>query len=997
MKFAALNKETSAERTARPEPPERKATREAQESGCLQRYHEAIRLQQAGETGRARALYCEILGSKVMEEAEATMLRLKFLTFKNLGSIARGCGDDSAALDAFIQAVDVDGSDVTVWYQMGLAATSLGNLLLARTALDEARRCHAHYWPAIDLLCSLLLALNDDISCLQLISEVLPHLPDFPRGLAYLHHLADSSPQLLTFMPRLRLYLMKPCPPETEKLVEEAKQLARRRGLLLEVKVLEEPIKPPKPLAYYSLHSLGQSLVSLYRHCISLSSPSLASPIDVQLLCEGTSERPLLPNLVNLAPPTSSEEVSEEESGEGERREAKRRNPDLPTPVLPKRRSSRVKSRREQVCASERFAHFLPECLRGCEFGDVCALSPLPLSGEAPLPSFTDQSDCSVLDQPRLSSHVVKAFLQEHSRNSGVVSLIYNYLLLLAQRYNWHWSETSFSVVKVYMELYELVQSHLIFPSPLCSPGDPDYISLQNTAMICQCYSELKLDHLQRCPSSPTPLSLSQALSFSQMSCSDNGWSGSQEFLLRVRWCMFKRRQLEMDSRGALAVLRECHCLLEEKRCRVQVLPNLRQDPCISPVQVSRKIKDLEQVLASQEVFGMFESGDHSGVVSCLRPMLDWTSDNFSQLLLGGGDNEEQTPISLLLLSLLAMKRWQECLLCSVAGLQELLVSYKLGNERWVSALHTVYTHLDRCLEEAPGDLLQECGESLQRHLVVCVFRTLELQVEMTDSPLFHLLPLSLPCSVLYFSLLSLWEDGDVAMETRPEPGVDVMETETEQLPVVVEETDREAILGASPAVTTNQEGCRVSGSRWGLQFLCDVHDYLGGGGQGWCVGDKGRILHILVCRLREELRQLTAHPPKTRVALLRELEQCYYCLYGHPHKKAKAWGLQDHGAEQLPLTWDSAQVLLEFYHPSFLPAVEENRALTPELVSLYRKLVDIIPDTGKVIPLSVIAGYIEGRLESLPLPSPPAPHTSLVSEIFYLLADDALKSSDFL
>ena len=31
------------------------------------------------------------------------MLRLKFLTFKNLGSIARCRGDDSAALDAFIQ------------------------------------------------------------------------------------------------------------------------------------------------------------------------------------------------------------------------------------------------------------------------------------------------------------------------------------------------------------------------------------------------------------------------------------------------------------------------------------------------------------------------------------------------------------------------------------------------------------------------------------------------------------------------------------------------------------------------------------------------------------------------------------------------------------------------------------------------------------------------------------------------------------------------------
>ena len=155
-----------------------------------------------------------------------------------------------------------------------------------------------------------------------------------------------------------------------------------------------------------------------------------------------------------------------------------------------------------------------------------------------------------------------------------------------------------------------------------------------------------------------------------------------------------------MDSRGALAVLRECHCLLEEKRCRVQVLPNLRQDPCISPgegglgygvwsmvcrvwsmgycshspgLQEDKRSgagvgitggeeeerEKWNSILSVLQVFGMFESGDHSGVVSCLRPMLDWTSDNFSQLLLGGGDNEEQTPISLLLLSLLAMKRWQ--------------------------------------------------------------------------------------------------------------------------------------------------------------------------------------------------------------------------------------------------------------------------------------------------------------------------------------------------
>lgn len=65
------------------------------------------------------------------------LLRLKFLIFKNLGSIARGHGDNSAAVDAYIQAVSVDHSDVTVWYQLAQASCSLGNLLLGKTALEK--------------------------------------------------------------------------------------------------------------------------------------------------------------------------------------------------------------------------------------------------------------------------------------------------------------------------------------------------------------------------------------------------------------------------------------------------------------------------------------------------------------------------------------------------------------------------------------------------------------------------------------------------------------------------------------------------------------------------------------------------------------------------------------------------------------------------------------------------------------------------------------------
>jgi hypothetical protein len=251
---------------------------------------------------------------------------------------------------------------------------------------------------------------------------------------------------------------------------------------------------------------MGQNLVSLYHHChaLSRSSPSLATPVDLRVLCEGTSSQPLLPSLVPPAPPTSSEEASGEE--EGGRREGKRRFPDLPQPPLPKRRSSRVKSRREQVSASERFAHFLPDNLRGCEFGDVCALSPLPASEDGPpLPSLVNQSDNSALDHaPRLSDEVVKLYLQEHEENSGAVSLIYSYLLLLARHYNWQWSEASWPVVKGYLELFDLVQPHLQLPSPLCCPGDAEYTSLQDMAMVLSPSLQLVMD----LPPSDMPLLL---------------------------------------------------------------------------------------------------------------------------------------------------------------------------------------------------------------------------------------------------------------------------------------------------------------------------------------------------------------------------------------------------------------------------------------------------------------------------------------------------------
>ena len=63
-------------------------------------------------------------------------------------------------------------------------------------------------------------------------------------------------------------------------------------------------------------------------------------------------------------------------------------------------------------------------------------------------------------------------------------------------------------------------------------------------------------------------------------------------------------------------------------------------------------------------------------------------------------------------------------------------------------------------------------------------------------------------------------------------------------------------------AMTTTS---RLQGAGVGLEFLREVHGYLGGAGQGWCVQDEGCLLKTMVGELRRELQTLTAHSHKTR------------------------------------------------------------------------------------------------------------------------------------
>ena len=60
----------------------------------------------------------------------------------------------------------------------------------------------------------------------------------------------------------------------------------------------------------------------------------------------------------------------------------------------------------------------------------------------------------------------------------------------------------------------------------------------------------------------------------------------------------------------------------------------------------------------------------------------------------------------------------------------------------------------------------------------------------------------------------------------------------------------------------------------------------------------EGRLLQFVVEELMRELTGPEPHPLKEELEEM--LDQCFYCMYGHPNRKTKARHLQDHGVPRV-------------------------------------------------------------------------------------------------
>ncbi|KAI8060297.1 hypothetical protein BC940DRAFT_160374 [Gongronella butleri] len=195
---------------------EQNANYEILTENYLNTYQEALRIHQRGFRSEAKAKYDDILGSDLMNDQDieedtkgealysSSLVMLRFLVFKNYAAILDeeyreatfDTNDDmekkaQQAMDYYLKALEVDGTDRALWHRLGALAYGRHNYRLARTSFEHGMALTAgdplimnadteqalrsgsiapQQWLCLEGLCRVMFDIGDFAMCERLVA-----------------------------------------------------------------------------------------------------------------------------------------------------------------------------------------------------------------------------------------------------------------------------------------------------------------------------------------------------------------------------------------------------------------------------------------------------------------------------------------------------------------------------------------------------------------------------------------------------------------------------------------------------------------------------------------------------------------------------------------------------------------------------------------------------------------------------------------------------------
>ncbi|XP_060641249.2 calcineurin-binding protein cabin-1 isoform X1 [Anolis sagrei] len=1048
IRIAALNARAAIEDDEQEETfkSHKTQTKEAQEAEAFALYHRALDLQKHDLFEESAKAYHQLLGARLLREVvpSGEGLRLKYSTFKNLAQLAAQRDDLETAMQFYLEAVLLDGTDVSLWHRIGRLALRLIRLPLARHAFEEGLQCNADHWPSLDALLTVLYALGDYPTCLYFTCKALEKDCKYSKGLVLKEKIFQEQPSLRK--DSLHMFLkgdLQEAPKveeaEAAAILEEALDLRRKRREALEDRKQQQQeaeLRLAQPLPQLTWRCLGESLLATYRLLTTSDPPRPSLGTRVDLFSEGgapttnPSDLPAPPSIPTADPsptfapttPTFLESVGGEASaGDKARKAAKRKRATEESGEMVKRRSARVRNtkskKEEKVDFQELLAKFLPPRLRKLDSeeeegpfgGSFEVQSEAKEEALHPSGALSDPLDSG----PTMESEEqgVQRFLLCNRHNGGLLELMLRFLKAVTRRFLSKWPPGLAEVVLGIFRSWRPHSSSL--PNPLLRDC-PDAHIREMMLMSLSCM-ELQLDqwllakgksslvsprsggggHLNNGkfgPDFPGAHFLGDLL---QLSFASSQRDLFQEewlpFVARVYWLKARFLALQGDTEQALENYDVCGETLRSGGSGSQAggqplilrLPNLHLDSVLSLEEIDKNLKSLERCQSLEEIQRLYEAGDFRDVVALLRPTLSFTGLGREKHL-DFAISVPERPAQLLLVqdSLLKLGDFRQCFTCSEVALNEAF--QQMINVTEASAREEWVATVTQLLRGIDWALSADPS-------VLDDPSTLPGRIRLASNLI----------QIIDCSMAAVGEEGKEPFVSSVVPWITLHRIVRHEEQVTVGSPIRPATEEQQPQQHPYEEGAPSPESPLlpsSLMLLNTAHEYLGR--RSWCCNSDGALLKFYVRVLQKELLASTSedtHPYKEELETA--LEQCFYCLYGFPSKKSKARYLEEHSTQQVDLVWEDALFLFDYFKPKTLPEFDSYKTSTvsADLANLLKKMAAIVPQTERpTLKMEEVSGYIEGTLSKAPaLPEGADDSPPVVTELYYLLADYHFKNKE--
>ncbi|XP_028159462.1 calcineurin-binding protein cabin-1-like [Ostrinia furnacalis] len=1049
IKISALNDESEDESGS-----ELEVTKEALEQIALQQYSKALDLQRKGNLKDATQLLKDLLDTELLydvqkpapgEKVSGPLFNLKYLCYKNLAAMMSSADDIEGAIEAFIAASDLDDTDITLWHRLGMLCMRGKRYEMALHAFQRGAERNPRHWPCLDKIVTLLLGLDFKEECISTIYDTLQLDPGYLRGLAYRKHIFTVYPYIRDFMEYLNpIYKWSEKDDEpidedkSKQLLKEAEEIHEtflEQQRAEQFKYVLPDLKLRKPIANLTWLSVGESLVHMHEYmtenCYShacriellFEQETKEEPMEVVEEAKvqqekSESEENIKPEESNTdanstenkntksAPESkSAENVSESENNELSDKDKAATDTEkvesdvemvpseLASDAAPepkttkknpvrrrgsalsflqqwewcyKRRSGRKKVNRQD---DENIYDILRSMVPVCLSPDIVQKRENQAQNEtietADLEKLFEEKESPEKNTEELyfgtesEQKDVKQFIDKYTESKkDIIDILKDYLSILSDKWKLLWPE---GLSKTFISANKCYDNHIDVPS-CTNDNHPELVHYANVNVLVEEFTVNEKLQSNSDDNNTHDLSVIETISIiinmkPHIFSSDN----CLELVLRTLWVkhhihiLNKCEEFALDCMYQLAY--EFEAMGEHHDTYNLNLINFTFKPMISEAEILDSIKFLERNKKLSTVMDLYDRGNYEEVLSII-------TDSFEHCKNMAKKQEEEmsldfaVQLALILDTYWALNKVDCCFKWALICLHEALkhyFRYTTGSseyDKWTTTVVKILYCMDHILTTEGLSCLETISPKELSQGLEDLIRVIGHQVETNAAE-------------MPFGTVIPWIIMHYILQREEDQG-----------------------RGRTPGDKDKIACDEVPNP---LMVLFVAHEQLGG--RGWCCNSEGKLLYFILDTVVPRLRSpLLA---KSLEQVCQYMEQCVYCLYGHPGRKNKLKYLVDHNVTAHTLDWPRAQQIYEIFRPITMPLLEGKvTPITVDIEQLFLRILALLPsecDPQKYVP--EIEKYIKGIEEKLPTIPPLLPYK--MKDIYFLLGDFYFKKED--